>query len=104
MMDKKTVIISIIVPVFTVLMSVFLVKYLDDKGESVKIQNQKFKNLELKIDNLTKISSYDIQSLKDQFLTNEIIHNKLLSSYKLDQQNKLNELSADIQKINLQFQ
>ena len=102
-MDKKTVLTA----VFSIVLAsafTFLIRYLDNKGEDVKIQQEKFKTIDLKIGNLEKIHLHDIQSLKDQFLKDEISRNKIYNIYKLDQQNKINELEKDVRECHLQFE
>jgi UDP-N-acetylglucosamine transferase subunit ALG13 len=103
MMDKKTILTAL----FSVVLAssfTFLIRYLDNKDEGVKIQQDKFNSIILKIGNLEKIHLHDIQNLKDQFLKNEIKKNKLFNIYKLDQQNKINELEKDIRECHLQFE
>ena len=95
------------IPTFSIIASVgvvFLTRYFEQKGEKAKIEKAKIDNINIKIGNIEKIHTYDTQSIKDQFYKDEIEHEKLLNTYKLEQQKKINDLKADVQELHLQFE
>ena len=106
-MDKKTMITSIMIPIFSIIASigvVFLTRYFEQKGEKAKLEKAKINNINIKIDNIEKIHAYDTQTIKDRLFKDEIEHEKLLNAYKMQEQKKYNDLKGDVQRLHLQFE
>jgi hypothetical protein len=103
MIDKKGLTTGLIIFGVTSIFSVggfFFTRYLDKKMEDIKLQQAKFNDLSDEILILKK----ENQSLKDFVNQNENVRDKLENNFKLEIQEKFNDIEKEVDKCNLQYQ
>jgi len=103
MIDKRAVLTGVVIFVITSVFSVggfFFTRYLDDKMEAIKVRQSKFNNLKTEILNLKK----ENQDLKNFVNQNENIRDKLENNFKLEIQEKFNQLEKGVDKCHLQYE
>jgi len=103
MIDKRAVLTGVVIFGITSVFSVggfFFTRYLDDKMEAIKVRQSKFNNLKTEILNLKK----ENQDLKNFVNQNENIRDKLENNFKLEIQEKFNQLEKGVDKCHLQYE
>jgi uncharacterized protein YlxW (UPF0749 family) len=103
MIDKRAVVTGVVIFGITSVFSIggfFFTRYLDDKMEAIKVRQSKFNNLKTEILNLKK----ENQDLKNFVNQNENIRDKLENNFKLEIQEKFNQLEKGVDKCHLQYE